>query len=263
MSNKAKERGQILRVAFERAKAQNEKFSLRALAQKLEISAGFLSKILNGKMDLPKNRVNTFIKVLKIDTLLAQQLWETYQEEGLPDWLDKKERSIDLTTAKELPEKFHSLLAYWYYLALLDLSQCKGFVAEPEWIAKRLRITKAQAGNALEYLKVSGHLVERNGAWTKQEEFTRLPAIESKQTIRSFHEQMLTKAIQHMKNNVSPEAFQKRLISGFMVPTNPKNLEKAKMRMHQAMMEVVAILGEGEKTELYYFADLLFPLTGE
>lgn len=257
------ERIKILNSAFVRAKKKNPAFSLRALATKLEMSPGFLSKIMTGKSELPQERVEDFVKALKLDLVDEKALLDSYvntrtRELGLSG---RKESKINLAGAAELPDKYLFLLERWFMMAVLDLALCEGFDDDPAFIARRLGITPSEARSALEILKGNGFLAHENGRWVKVERVIRFPAVESREPLRKFHDQMLKRAIAHMHEKTSPEDYSRRQISGFMTPANPANLEKARARMNEAMQEVVEILQEGEVTELYYFADILFPLT--
>lgn len=267
MSSPKETRAQILKQAFERAQKQNRAFSLRALAKKLGVSAPFVSKVLSGKTDLPFERVADFVLHLKMDKISENRLVKSYADTKIEKMMGLQPRANSSTADVmekyvEIGEKQFFLLSRWYYIAILDLSACKGFSDSPEWVAKKMRMTVPEADQALRFLKAQNYLIQdANGAWVKNEEHLRFPTKESRDPIRAYHELMMKKAIHHLQTRTSQEDFNRRLISGIWIGANPANFEKAMDRLNEAMYEAAQILSEGECSEVYYLSSQLFPVT--
>jgi uncharacterized protein (TIGR02147 family) len=153
-----------------------------------------------------------------------------------------------------------SLNDQWYYSALLDLTTCSNFRSEPEWIAKRLGISQKEVLKAIELLQKAGLLKIEAGQFRKTEEHLVVPTVVSREKIRRYHKMMSLKAIETMEKNISLEDFQRRLIKGSTIAVNPKQLEKAKIIINNALNEVIHTLTQGECTEIYHFNLQLFPL---
>lgn len=259
-------RSQILMRAFKRAKQQNKSFSIRGLAQKMDLSPAFVSKVLNGKTDLPYERLNDFVLYLKIDKISEARLIKSFANK-------KTDRILGLRTKaakkrdvfekyEELGERQFSLLTSWYLIPILDLSTCEGFSDRPDWVAKRLGISIAEAKSAVGYLKAEGYLVSgENGILKKSSKHLRFPTEKSKQQIRRYHEILLRKTIHVLQTRTSQSDFDRRLISGIWIAANPKNFQRAQAKLSEAMYEIAEILSEGNASEIYYLATQLFPVT--
>ncbi len=263
---KALERAQILQRAMERARKQNKAFSLRALAQKLQLSPGFVSKILNGKAELPFERVGDFVTHLKIDRVSEDRLWKTYKDHKVQKLaeLGNSAQGHDSIMAEyvELAEKEFSLLRHWYYIAILDLAASPEFSPDSAWLAARLGLSKYEASSAADFLKSQGFLEQNKaGKWVKAARKTRLPTKESKEWIRAYHDQMMKKASQCMHTELRPEDFERRLITGISAAANPAQIKKAMSRLNEAMYEIADILGQGECTEVFHLGVQLFPVS--
>lgn|GEM_PF-5807382 len=277
-----KKRTQLLKAAFDRVQKQNPAFSIRALARKMNLSAPFVSKVFSGAAELPLNRVRDFAQALKMDQVGEKALLETYVNQGALKLLvdQPKEASqgkkLELQASREIPDRHHFLLTEWYYLPILDLTLSSSYDGTEAWLANKLRLKAETLQEALILLKGNGFLVEREGRWVKSDPVFRFPVIESKETIRKFHQMMLKKAIDYMQKNTSAEDYRKRLISGFLFAGNGAQIEKAKIRMNDAMLEIVEILqteGEGStdqkpeqkpdksNEDIFYFANVFFPMT--
>ena len=260
-------RTQILKRAFERAQKQNPAFSLRALAQKLGVSPAFVSKLLNGKADLPFDRMVEVVRALKMDKISENRLLKSYADMKTQKILDV---SSDLAIRHdeimskyvEMADKQYVLLTKWYYIAILDLAGCRGFRAEAAWVAKRLNIVVRDADQALNFLKAQGFLLQNeDGDWIKSTRDTRLPTKESRELIRYYHQMMMKKAAHHMDTATAQTDFDRRLIAGISIAANPANFARAMARLNEAVYEVAHILSAGECTEVYHLGFQLFPVT--
>ncbi|MBK7961068.1 MAG: DUF4423 domain-containing protein [Bdellovibrionales bacterium] len=145
-------------------------------------------------------------------------------------------------------------------MAILDLCTCAHFQKDNDWIAKQLGITNYQVEFALNRLQALGVLVETQNGYKKVTSKMRLAYHESHSDIRKFHAQMIEKAQEELKNKASREDFEKREITRITIATNPKNVQRARLRLTEALHEVAEILSEGEATELYQINAQLFTL---
>jgi uncharacterized protein (TIGR02147 family) len=266
LADKNLTRTQILKQAFDRAQSQNKAFSLRALAKKLDLSPGFLSRVFNGKADLPFERIADFVTHLKMDKLSENRLLNSYSDAKTEKiaGLKTRDHSHEEIMKKyvELGEKKFPLLTRWYLIAMLDLMETPDFSDDPAFVSRRLRITLKEADDALKFLKAQDLMVkDSNGRWTKYAKHIRFPTKESRDLIREYHALLMKKAIHTMETQKNPEDFQKRIIAGLSITSNPAQVEKAMARLNEAMYEVAEILGEGETTEIYHLGWQLFPVT--
>lgn len=259
-------RARILSQALLRVKKKNSAFSVRALARKLAVSPAFVSNVLNGKTDLPFSRVPEFAKYLGMDELQRNRLLKTYVDPRTMELLGKTARPARdleriLDEYVELTSKQEDLLKYWYFSALLDLAECANFKLEPKWIAKKLRISAAEAERALEFVLREKLLIEDKGGWRKAYKHIRFPTLESRDVIRGFHAQMMRKAIATMETQTAKTDFERRLITGVTAAANPKHVRKAIEHIEAAVFEASRMLNEGDCTEVYQLGFQIFPVT--
>lgn len=253
----------ILKKVFTRAQAQNAKFSVRSLAQKINLSPGFVSKILNGKSELPFERIDSFCEALKVDEITRQDLLRTYQPEGLvaTQAIDMKTKAPVSDSFEEYGDKSHQLLDEWHHIAVMDLLSCDQD-ASIENIAQSLEIEIAKAKKSLDFLKSQGFIKEdADGRLKKASGKMRLPTSISKEKVRRYHELMMKKAIQNLTQKTSQEDFEKRLISGLSIAADSSKIEEIKVRLHQFIYDLAQEFADGDPDQVYHLGVQLFPVS--
>lgn len=260
-SNAAK----LLRDFFARKKASQSSFSLRSFAKTMKVSPSFLSAILQGKKPIPLARIEQIAKILDLDLLALSEFKRTLAQQVL----NEHNISVDVhgPTVHSASKKYRpapkiqfSILANWYHVAILDLCTCSHFQKDNDWIAKQLGITNYQVEFALKRLLALGVLAETKHGYKKVTAKIRLAYHESHPDIRKFHAQMIEKAQDELKHKTSPEDFKKREITSITIATNPKNVQRARLKLTETLHEIAEILSEGETTELYQINAQLFTL---
>lgn len=262
--------GGIVRKHFLRKKEKNPGFSLRGLANALGISPAYLSRIMNGHKPVPESLSRELAMRLDMDDTAVEELRQgilldkNIDREAMKLIADRMAVKIEGAPAssefEEMPEKRFVLLEDWYYLPILDLTTCKDFQPDAEWIAARLGLKVSVAADAWTRLIRLGCVKEVDGAWRKSEERIRFPTHKSLAPVRRYHRNNLKKAAEVLVDD-SAAAFERRLIKGGSVATNKKNIEKARKILDEALFKAMEALSEGEPDEVYHLAIQLFPLT--
>lgn len=263
--------GKVLKAFFARKREKNPGFSLRLLSQKVGISPAFVSKIMNGAKPLPAARIGDFVKALDIDAFGARKLHRAVGADLALDAKAQDNLAFALEAADTLPsEKFapagkgsYAILDDWYYLALLDLVDTKGFRSEPSWISHRLGLKEDVARQAWQRLLALRVVAERDGRWIKQTDNLIFPASRIDPQVQKFHAAMIRKATDEMKTGVSPSAHERRLILSATVSTNAEAVQKAKRYLEEAFckaLEIMSAAGE-EADAVYYVGMQQLPLT--
>jgi transcriptional regulator with XRE-family HTH domain len=234
---------QVLRDVLLHKLAASPQLSMRSIAQRLDVSHTYLSLVIRGKKNISAKRALHYIQILGGNTEDAQSL------------------------AIQNPSEFEILqldrfrtLSQWYHIAILDLTQLRGFRSDPNWIAEKLGITLTQTKSALERLERLGLLTNENGRLKKTHSSLAIPTTYSDGAIRSFHEQMIGKALEALQSP-SREDFKKRDITGVTIPVNPARLEAARTKIMKFRRSLMKFLSSGECTELYQLNVQLFNLT--
>lgn len=256
----------ILKIYFERKKLTYPQYSLRALARDLDVSPAYASAILSGKKPLPESRLKDFIKSLDLDDIAALQLKHAIFPEPKKSTTVSETQlsSADLdffNKYKPLDKKKYEILNEWYNIVIMDLTTCKDFQSNPEWIAKKLKISRLEVEIALENLKHHNLLEEKDGRLQKVELKLRFPTKMSQTVIRKFHKQMIKKAYEELDAKVEDEAFEKRLISGATFALNDDKIKILKEKIQNAIYEVSSMASEGPCQSVYQLNVQFFSLT--
>lgn len=258
--------GTILRTAHSRIKERNHSFSLRAAALQLGLSPQFLHRVVTDKTPLPVDRLADFVRVFKLDSIETKNLKHSLLKGSVKSTAILEMIPSDAgTTAADyqsLGEASLSLLEKWFYLPLLDLADCKGFKAEPAWIARKLGISISEAKEAMHKLLTEGWLKQTpHGRYEKTIRNIRFPTVRSMTRIRSFHQQLIRKGLTLMASKTSQVDFERRLITGVTFTANTAKLQKAKEILFSALYEVEKLMNDGDGEEVYQVTGMLFPLT--
>jgi len=129
---------------LESKKAEGAPWSHRFLQARLEVkSSGYLSNVLSGKKNISEEQARKLAAILSLKkreleyfiSLVNYNQAETL-EERTRFFRELREFSLG-TYAKLSPERL-SLFKRWYYVALVELVQCRGVSMDTEVLAKQL-----------------------------------------------------------------------------------------------------------------------------
>ena len=256
------ESSDILRKVFLSLKASDD-FTLRKWAELANLNSSTLNLIINSKRLLPKKHLKIMGQSLNLD-----HLTQDYLEKALDrDWLRKRGIKIEsVSTVESDFSDIHEiegdavLLKSWLHLALLEFSTCKNFKEDLDFLSSQFQVSKTKVQDALNDLINENYLVRGKKGLEKKNKKMRIPTKRSRQIIRNFHIQMLDQARNHLQTHHDNASFQNRLITGYTVAVNPKNLPKAKLILENALIEASSRLVRGDCTEVYQLQLQLFPL---
>lgn len=256
---------EILAAFFKRKQSKNQAYSVRALARDLKKSPSFVSQILNGKSKPSPAVLEELSKILDLDSIAKKQLGlAMILGSDLPKELKESYKNTrndseeEYTSYQEANFVEFDCLKHWYYIAILDLCSLINFKPEIPVIARTLGISKTQTEIAVKELFAKGLLQETAKGWKKTTFKLRFSTNASRDVVRSYHRQMIEKSLVELKDKTDPESFKNRLITGLCIAANPKNIERAKLRLEEALFEASQILSEGDCTQLYHINLQLF-----
>jgi uncharacterized protein (TIGR02147 family) len=253
----------LLKSYFERKKKSRPGFSLRSFAKAMDLSPSFVSGLLSGKKPIPLSRIPQLSRLLDLDSLAITHLKRALAQEALQSQgHDLVAIAPEAATKKyKLGSKSQfSLLSPWYNVPIMDLTTCANFEKDPAWIARQLGLSRYQVEQALLQLTANGFLKETKKGFKKIEDKMRISSNESHVEIRKFHGHMIDRAKEELFAKTTKADFDRREITGITIAADPKNIEKARQRLVEALHEVAEILSEGELTELYQINAQLFSL---
>lgn len=243
-------------------KRLNPRYSSRAMARDLGLSAAFYSQLMSGKRSLSvesaeliARRLNWTAKKRKAFLLLAQI--ERTKSPELKSSLAREYRNSKVPVRersgfRRLKLDAFNLISEWYHYALLELTELAGFQADADWIAQKLEIPVEAAKAAIDRLIRLGLL---STSWAKLESDYRIGDIPS-EAIRNFHRQMLHLATRALDKQPPEE----RDFSGCTVALDPQKLPQIRELIRNFQKELMELTAEGEKTAVYQMSMQLFRL---
>ena len=238
----------------------NPRYSLRAYARHLGLSPGELSEVLREKRDLSLKSALKVAKAMNLNPIETKQLLHLAQvvkSRKIGTGAQLEERTVPTLEQKQLTEDTFSLIADWYHFAILNLLDLEGFKWHSGWIAKRLGLTPTQAKMAMDLLLRLGIVKQMNGRYKGAEDFVLSPSGVPSEAVRSYHRQMLTKAIESLELQATSE----REITGVGFAVDTKDLSAIKKEISDFQDQLSAKYSKGKRQEVYFLEIAWFRLT--
>lgn len=226
---------------YTKARAKNPSYSLRAFSNRLGIQVSALSEILNGKRVISKKMGKRI--------LLGLGLCPIESEKILTGSRVDEESNLSLDYFKAVSD--------WYYFAILSLAEISDFKADPEWISKRLNISKREAKSALNRLIKLEMLIEEDGVFKASGIQYKTPTDIANISLKNHTIQTLELAT----NSVVNDPVEKRDFSTVTMAIDPSNIDEAKRMIKSFRKRLSKKLESGNKKEVYKLAIQLFPLS--
>ena len=243
---------QILKSELDNRCEQNPRYSLRAFARDLSLSPSRLSEILNYKQGVSRKAAE------KIAVNLGYR--ESEKQDAHLRLLKKQVESKENKTFQLQLDAF-KIISDWYHIGILELMKLNTFKPDAKWIARRLGISPIQIELAIDRLLRVGLL--------KRTEDGRLEAIEvhgwipggiPSESIRKFHKQVLTKALEALSTQpVNQRHFQTHLfaLNKDEVAEASKEMERFQNHFRERFES------DGKKDKVYCIAMQLFKIAEE
>jgi uncharacterized protein (TIGR02147 family) len=258
---------QVLKNAIDEIRVRNPRLSLRAVAKKISVAPSYLSEVLNGKKALSAATASRIAANLKFprelsELFLALVELELSKEPTLRTKLAAKVTALKKRVAvKPLSEDQFSEMSDWYHFAILEMSQLPDMDLKPSVVASALDIPEEKAKAALKSLVKNQHLVAGPDKRLKKSAPRLNVSSEVRnESIRTFHKQMLSKAIFAVDKQSNKEKF----IGSETFPFDSTQLEAAKEIIEDCFSRLVLLAGESEKKDsVYHLGIQMFRLTKE
>jgi uncharacterized protein (TIGR02147 family) len=239
----------VLRVKLIELQKNNPRFSLRAYATRLELSAGALSALMNGKRIISKKMAMRIADKLMLDPQERSGIVAAFER--------KKFNQAELDYQRINSEQFR-MLSDWEHHAILSLINTSDFDSDSEWIAARLGISKTQAELAIERLIYLGFLRRsKGGALTRQTIAFRTSDDIADISIKKAHDKTLDLA----RESLHRDDVKLRDFSSITFAIDPENIEEAKAIIRKCQDDLSVLLESGNQSEVYRFSSQLFPLS--
>lgn len=237
-----------LNERFLDCRRRNPSFSLRAFSRRLGISPATLSQILSGKRSFTSRTAISAVKRLCENDDVAQQTL------GL--LLELPQTTLQSNEPKALHPDLFRVISDWYYYPILSLSEVPGSRACPNWIARRLGISAAEAQAALIRLKRLGLIEIHKTRYRQRSETVAVHSETFDVGLRNHLFQNLKKA----EESLDRDPIGKRDFSTITMSVNSKKLPEARRMIKKFRRQLSALLEDGEREIVYTLAIQLFPV---
>ena len=238
----------------------NPRFSLRAFARLIGLSAPFVSKVLSGQKNLSVNAAATVAEKLGYSPSEATQFCRLVQMQGPVSAKARHLLDGDAEARNEYKSvdlEIFQMISDWYHYAILELSTCRGFKPTSDYVAKRLRISKLEASSALARLVRLGLLEKKQGTLKKTDRFIATPTDKASRALRNFHLQMIEKA----KSALEEQPVETRDITGITVAIDAKKLDLAKTEIQKFRQRLAKIMDSDRADQVYQLNIQFFSLS--
>lgn len=248
---------QILIGEYSKKQKRNPAYSIRSYSKFLGLAQATLSEVMRDRRKLPSKYAEVVAEKLELDPSTKEMFVKsvTLSKTSLKSLELKQEQYLDETILDE--QKDYNIIAYWEYYALLNLIETSGFINDDEWIARRLDLKISRVAQVKSELLERGYIKEEDQKLSRlQTKLTTSQDTFSK-ALRNSHKESLEMAIE----KVDSVDLDKRFLSSSTIPVSMKKMDEAKKLIREFRSKMTALLGEGEKEEVYQFCIQLYPLT--
>lgn len=243
--------GEFLSQFFNKRRAKNSQYSVRAFARDIGISSGRASEFLRG-VSIPgpllSQRIVTALRLTEnqkqqLNLLIASHL--------------SVRKSRKNSEAYQLADKEFTLLPDWQHFAVLNLLNTAKAQPSVPWLADRLGLAEGAVEDSLEKLNLAGLVSEKDGFYKATHQHLSSTNTVPSEALRNYHRQMIQRALWSI-DNVPMEL---RNVTSIMMTANPSNLYKLKVLTNEFKQRAAELFGEGETTDVYNLCIQIFPAT--
>lgn len=257
----------FLRDWFLYLKKSDGSFSMRRLAEKIQIAVGYLPMCLSGKRVLSTKSLQKIVPHIKLYGA-EKRFLELLHIVGTAEEPQARLQAVQ-DMGRLQPYRQNNLrevevyryLTKWHYVAIREMTLLKNFKADPQWIQERLsgRVSLAECEEALGFLIEKGFiLVDVSGRHLLPE--VNLDCKEGiyKVSLGEFHRQMFQLAAQSIER--VPRSH--RCTLGHTLAVNSRDLPKVREILAEAQAKLEKLGQETQEPDHVYHVELAsFPLT--
>ena len=230
-------------------------------------SKSTLAMILNGQRHPSRKLTSTFSDYFKFSTDESEyfvDLVELQKSQGatgtkllLIERLAKKRKSGEF---EHLDLNRFQLISKWYFAAIREMPNAKGFRWDPQWISHQLygAISPQEIKEAMRILSQLGLLVKQpSGAMTLKTANLTTESDVADEGIKRFHEQMLDQAKDSIRETDPTE---REFVSTTFV-VRQSDLPEAKMRLRELSSQFADSIEKQPGDRVYQLEVAFFPLS--
>jgi uncharacterized protein (TIGR02147 family) len=249
---------------FRSRRSRNPHYSLRAYARDLGMPASKLSQNLRGLCGISVAKAESIALRLQMRDDEKQLFLALVEAQHARSRVARQQALATLQKLKaekidELSLEMFSTIRDWYHMAILEMTDIKGFRPDPPWIAEKLGLPLEVVREAVERLQRLGLLVVEPSSWRQTRQDLELPSGVPSRTIREHHKQILTKSIMAL-DQVSVD---QREYSAQTFAFDHRLIGEAKNLIREFQRRIARLSHQGEKDSVYVLGMQLFPVVEE
>jgi len=254
----------ILKKEYEERFHRNARYTLRAFARDLELSSGRLSDVLNSKKGLSR---------VSAERIASKLGYSDHERELFCDLVDAADARAQAQKnlarlrlfekqsdrrVRQLQNDSFKLISDWFHMAIVELIQLEDCPSDTTtavvWMAKRLGITKTEVDAAIERL-IRLELVKiSNRAFVCGDIFTETMGEVSSHAIKTFHRQMVERALATLYGRQLSE----RIFNSSILSIDKTQIREAQEDIVRFRMEFTRKYGSSAKKNAVYGVCLQF-----
>lgn len=263
----------IIKSSLEKIQKANPAFSMRALAKKLEMSPGFLSKAINGKRVFPAEKIESLCHFLQVDNITRSELElsialgaidNKYQEQVLKKYSEAKANG---SRFEELGTGDYWILEKWYRWMVFFLLQVQHFQENPQLIADEIGVKQKTVDETIIGLVEKGFIVQRAFHYEPTKKSIRFPATRVHPVSRSINDDMLQLARKELNEKRTQEDFDRRMMTFLTFSANEEKMKEFRDRYRRFVFGLIdEMCGEDTREShphdvVYQVSYQIFPVT--
>jgi uncharacterized protein (TIGR02147 family) len=246
---------------FRSRRSRNPHYSLRAFARDLGMPASKLSQNLRGLCGISVAKAEKIAVKLQLRDDERQLFLTLVESQHARSRVARQQalRTLQKIRAEKINEisleKF-STVRDWYHMAILEMTEIKGFRGDLNWISEKLGLPVELVKEAVQRLENLELLKIESGEWIQSEHDLELPSGVPSRTIREHHKQIMTKAIVA----IDSVAMEKREYSSMTFAVDQGMVNEMKTHVREFQRKVARMSQNGEKNSVYVLSMQLFPI---
>jgi len=220
-----------------RRKSRNDRYSERAFARSIGLSAGFLKHLLQRKKGLGRERALDVARRLNWSDLKADRFIEALDKRKLGSKVRQNGALLKHDIFKEISD--------WYAFPSIELNEVRPIKNAAD-CAKRLGISKVEADHVLRRLEHAGLIRMTPTGYQKAKGEYEMPSLSSG-AIRKFHRQSLLRAV----DSVDSQAFGTRELRALTLAFDTDRLGEAQVEIAKFIKRFERRFANGKKNAVY------------
>jgi uncharacterized protein (TIGR02147 family) len=256
---------EFLKADFSERKARNPVFSIRAMAAKLELNSGTLTRLFSGKRNIGKNLLPKFVKFLGLRSKEAEYfnyLVAFCQAKSERERMEGYRELVRLRNGrtKEISESRYAYYEEWFFTAVRELLRFFPFYGDYQALGKMLAppISASEAKRAIGLLTGLGFIEKVGESWVVRDHNISTGGIWQGMAVQRFQQDMLKKALEAIDGT----ARQERDYSTMTMCYSPDGYKKVRELLKQTREELTRIEECDRGPNRVYQVNMqLFPLS--